>query len=491
MSQNSYRRFSVFYLLLLPAFYLAHGWAENKDIVRLRDVLVLLPVYWSAQILLFGVLWLFFRRIRQAGLGAFILMAVFLFFGYIHDGLKHITGENFISSYRMVLLLLALMISFLFWKLKKHSGHLNKLTQYLNLLLILLLLIDAISILKPAKRIASLQPLPRQNVLPESRPDIYLILTDGYAGEQELNALFGFSNSVFKQALERRGFFVVPGTRSNYNYTAFSMASLLNMDYLPLGTNKYTSESELSVCFPLVRENRFDRFLESAGYKRRNFSVFEIGNDPAAIRSPFFRTADKVLTSATLLSRLNRDVRFQLLTRFQLKSERKRYARYSVDEGNRNAIQMTLEESRKRDSAPRFIYTHLLLPHEPYFYRKDGSENPVEYLLDYQNLRPDLYLEYLQYANGRLLSLIGGILANSERPPVILLLSDHGYRGQNGKGVAPALQFANLNAILLPSRDYRGWYPGISNVNHLRVFLNTQFKQQIPLLRDSTSYLVE
>jgi hypothetical protein len=481
------------YLILLPVFSLCHRWAENPGIVRLRDVLSLLPVYWAAIIIAAIIFCFFYRDVRKGTLASFCVLALFLFFGNIHDGLKMIGGESVFSSYRLLLPLILILLVLVLWVLKRQHGSLSPVVRYLNLLLVILLIIDAINLLRHPQSTPELQPLSgSQQQVPGPLPDIYLIVADGYAGSRELKTYFGFENNDFQKELIQRGFHIVPESRSNYNYTAFSMASLLNMDYLPLKSNHYTDASEQKVSFPLIQKNRFVRYLESAGYKWRNLSIFEIGDEPAAFAAPFFRTGKSVLTSTTLFSRLNRDLRFHLLTRFGWRSELKRYARYSVDEGNRKVMSLTLEESEHHTNTPKFVYTHLLLPHEPYFYKKDGTPNPVEILADYEKLQPDLYVEYLQYANGRLVSLIDGILATSSRPPIILLLSDHGYRSQNVKnGVAAELQFSNLNAILLPSRDYKNWYSGISNVNHLRVLLNTQFGQHIPLIKDSTIYLLE
>ncbi|RYY91071.1 MAG: hypothetical protein EOO11_23245, partial [Chitinophagaceae bacterium] len=323
------------------------------------------------------------------------------------------------------------------------------------------------------------------------RPDIYLVVADGYAGDLALAAQFGFSNKAFKDALAERGFRVLPATRSNYNYTAFSMASLLSMDFLPLPDSRYSADKGRQIAFPLIRQSRFAGFLERAGYQVRNHSVFPVGDSPAAFTIPFFQNGTSVLLLPTLWSRLNRDLRFHLVTRFHLRPELRRLARYEVAEGNEEMMARTLAASRETGAQPRFVYTHLMLPHDPYFYRKDGTPAPVEQLADYRRKDPALYLEYLQYANGRLLALVDGIRAGSARPPVILLMSDHGYRGDATHRVPRDLQFSNLNAVYLPSGNYAAWYPGVSNVNHLRILLNTQFGQQLPLLRDSVSFLEE
>src|ERR1044072_1951722 len=67
-----------------------------------------------------------------------------------------------------------------------------------------------------------------------NRPDIFFIVLDEYSGNTALNQLFHFDNSDFKKQLEQRGFYVAKESLSNYNYTPFSVASILNMKYLDL-----------------------------------------------------------------------------------------------------------------------------------------------------------------------------------------------------------------------------------------------------------------
>ncbi len=66
-------------------------------------------------------------------------------------------------------------------------------------------------------------------------------------------------------------------------------------------------------------------------------------------------------------------------------------------------------------------------------------------------------------------------------------MSDHGYRGN----METSFKFKTLNAIYLTDKNYQGFYDGISNVNQLKVLLNTQFKQQLKMLPDSTIILTQ
>jgi hypothetical protein len=66
----------------------------------------------------------------------------------------------------------------------------------------------------------------------EATPDIYYIILDGYGRADMLQALYGFDNSMFVNALEQRGFVVASESQSNYHRTLLSLSSSLNMQYL-------------------------------------------------------------------------------------------------------------------------------------------------------------------------------------------------------------------------------------------------------------------
>ena len=133
------------------------------------------------------------------------------------------------------------------------------------------------------------------------------------------------------------------------------------------------------------------------------------------------------------------------------------------------------------------------MPHYPYYFDKDGRPYPLKGLVeDATYFSKERYLQYLQYSNAKLLELVDQIQSKSSRPPVILLMSDHGFREfREEEKVDHKYQFMNINAVYLPSKNYDGFYKGMSMVNQFRLVFNKEFKQKLPLLKDSCSYLTE
>jgi hypothetical protein len=130
------------------------------------------------------------------------------------------------------------------------------------------------------------------------------------------------------------------------------------------------------------------------------------------------------------------------------------------------------------------------MPHYAYYFDSLGNKRPSIELTDDFKVNKQAYIQYLVYANKKLLQLVDFIKANSSKPPVIILMSDHGFR-QYPHTVDGNYQFMNLNTVFFPDSNYSGFYPGMTNVNNFRVILNSQFGQKLTMLPDSTSFLKE
>ena len=137
---------------------------------------------------------------------------------------------------------------------------------------------------------------------------------------------------------------------------------------------------------------------------------------------------------------------------------------------------------------PKFIYSHLMLPHFPYYFDSLGHPLPIEKLSGFRRTDVNDYIGYLKYGNKKIVALVDHILSTSPSPPVIMLLSDHGFR-HPGKKIDRKYDFMNLNAVYLPGGNYSLFRDSMSNVNQFRVLFNTCFGLKLPLLKDSTTDL--
>lgn len=483
--------FWLYSLLPLPLFFVLHGYTENFPLIRIEDAAVLLLKYWLATAIIYTIAYLFFRSAQKAVVFAFLLMAFEFFFGSLHDAAQHFL-PSFLLRYTVLLPLIVIGFVALVIYFRRTQRTFRRFTKYTQIVLLIFILIDAVSLgMKFSK------PAPPKAALPAgfracdtcAHPDVYFIIADEYAGQRELQDVFGFDNTPFIEALRSRGFHVSDSTTSNYNYTPFSTASILSMDYLQGIEGHNQSKPDRHLCYEKINRNNVASFFRAQGYELKNYSVFQFGEDLPLAASPFVLTGPDLLTAQTFLSRLDHDVRFNLVTKYKIRSEIKTLGDAELA-SMEELYNRTLEESSQAATRPRFVYTHLMLPHYPYFYDSAGHRTDPEMAIEGHQMDAKAYISYLQYANKKFLSLIDAILAHEKTPPVIIFMGDHGFRHFT-KDIDHRYYFMNLDAVYLPSKNYSAFYPSLSAVNQFRVLLNTEFGQQLPLLKDSTSFLTE
>ena len=74
--------------------------------------------------------------------------------------------------------------------------------------------------------------------------------------------------------LKQNQFYVVENAKTNYNRTQFSMASSLNMNYIPiLVDGLYPKENDSALPIYLVNHNFLFIFLQNKGYSITTFNT--------------------------------------------------------------------------------------------------------------------------------------------------------------------------------------------------------------------------
>jgi hypothetical protein len=369
--------------------------------------------------------------------------------------------------------------------LKKRKRPLLRLAFYLNFLFVLLIVMDAVWLVNKTIRSGKNKTiaLPKEFVACTDcpKPDVYIITADEYAGNKELKDIFHFDDSTFLNQLAERSFHIVSNSSSNYNYTPYSVASTLNMDYLDL--QRTGKQPLLAYTYKTIRDNQFLQFLQYNEYKFYNYSVFDYDGQPALTQETFLPLKTKLITAQTFLSRLEKDMRYHLVT--DLKSERQiRENTYYNRDNNEKLFRLTVKTAEEKIKQSKFVLTHLMMPHYPYYYDKNGNAFPFESLQEGKQYNQHNYIEYLQYSNKKLLELVDHILKNSSAPPVIILMGDHGFRHFSGT-IDTKYYFCNLVSVHLPGNNYTAFTDSLTNINLLRAVLNTSFGQQLPYLRDT------
>jgi hypothetical protein len=481
-----------FFLFLLPLFFVMHGYIENREAMHFAEALLLIAEYTLVSLVIFCIAYIVIPSQRKAALFAFSIMFFHLFFGALHDGLKKLLPTSFLTQYSFVIPFAFVLFLVLLFYFRQSKRTLFRLAVYLNLLFILLIALDMPRLFLTDKKTETQSIVSNASFCDTcEKPDIYLLIADEYADSSSLQQIFSFNNSSFQQALRKRGFHVVEDSRSNYNFTPFAVASLFQMDYLKGIRGRNQDLSDRNKCYQWINSAGILNFFERNGYEIRNHSVFNLANKPTVAPQNYILIGKDMIVSHTFLSRLDRDLRYHLVVTLKLESEINRIS-YFMHHCNQLLLSRLLEEPKRQTPKPRFVYAHLTMPHYPYYFRSNGEPNPIELLQEGQQSRKKEYIEYLQFTNGLLLETIDRILTSSRKPPIILLMGDHGFREfPEGFEKNAPFYYMNLNAVLLPNRNYVPFYNGISTVNQFRALLNASFGQQLPYLKDSSILLYE
>ncbi|MGZ5190752.1 MAG: sulfatase-like hydrolase/transferase [Chitinophagaceae bacterium] len=482
------------YVILLPAFFVLHGYVEYFSFLSLLDAAMLALRYIAFSLAVFLISWLIFRNIRKSGVITAAWMGFYLFFGALYDFLKMYSPVTFLWKYSFLLPTFMLLFFALFIYLWKINRTFLKLTFFLNCLFLVYIMIETgkgiwKSFHPEKQRRNFYTSLPvKQITIPATRkkPDIYFLLFDEYASSKSLRDRYGFKNDI-DSFLTGQKFSVQSNSKSNYNYTPFSIASTLNMEYIPWLDAKDTVNRKMYLeCNPLILENTLLGVLGTNGYHVENLSIFDLAGHPSRIKQSFLPVKTKMIAEATLFPRLYRDFTWYFQTNRWLSKLLENEDVFHHVNNNEYFLAELESISRKKTASPRFIYAHLFMPHTPFVYDANGNKQRIDTVRPYS---PEAYLKYVQYTNTRMKKLVTTLKKHTNGEAVIIIMSDHGFRVPTDEK-HPVWVFQNLNAVYFPGNDYSRLYDSITSVNQFRVVLNTLFDQQLSLLKDSTIYLL-
>ena len=484
----------ILFPFLLPVFFVIHGWQVWYKYIDLADVLSLSGMY----LLLAGALFLLtricVRNNAKAALFSFLLLVLFFFWGYIIDNAKALMPGFFLSRIAVLVpVLLVLTVSLTIWFGRAQQPVRRRIVYYLNLLLLVYIGVDCgimlyrqLTMNKQSK--VQVQALQQAQATGKTGWDVYFIVFDEYGNAASLKQNLGYDNSSIDSFLAAKGFSVQHNSRSNYNLTQFSMASLLNMSYLNgIPADRNIGFEEYNNCVSLISNNQVVKTFTGAGYDFENYSVFGINDQPAIADEFFLPVKTRLITANTFYER-----QMSIYPWWLVRGKSKigfLWERYYFKgfRGN-NRVFEKLENSAKNTAAkPRFIYAHLMLPHPPYYYDSTGKlgELPDIYKAS-KELDPQHYKYSVQYANGKIKSLVNEI--QQKKNAAIIIMGDHGFR-KVVNSPDSALFFSNFNAVYFPDKDYHNLYDSVSNVNMFRIVLNKVLRTQFSLLPDSTILL--
>lgn len=491
-------------LYLFPLFFLLHGYNENFGLIPVRTLFILFIKYIGLVTFVALGCQMLFNATSKAFLFSFFLLCLYFFFGALHDSLKVVGKHSFLKSYSFLFPVLMVLFLIVFIILKRSGPPLYRVQKYvLNLLFFICILeIGSLSYSwltgKGEGNNLAQAPVPllqNVNLAAKDKPDIYFVVFDGYTSSRCLREEFKFDNSNLDSFIKRRGFYIAENSKSNYNVTPFSLASILNFNYLQPGLEKDPVTSRVFIQgIETLKNNQLINFLRKQSYVLKNYGCFDLSNLRSHTLPYFNEIYASQIDNQTLSSRIEKDIGWNFSTKnlftgtFRVPSAYKKSKAYHLFRNQYN-YDCLMNEFSQHDQKPKFVYTHLMLPHEPFYLDADGKEVPDKAIITSEIDLRNGYVAQIQYSNRLLKQLVEKATEPSERERVVIILGDHGFR--NYENVTDReKEFMNLSICYFSDKDYSKMYGTITPVNLFRNVLNKYFNQALPLKKDSSVYLI-
>ncbi|HEV8488516.1 MAG TPA: sulfatase-like hydrolase/transferase [Candidatus Limnocylindrales bacterium] len=328
-----------------------------------------------------------------------------------------------------------------------------------------------------------------------TRPDVYILLLDGHARPDVLREIFGYDETPLLAGLEGRGFEIATQSRTNYALTVQVMAAMFNMRPLheidsvrPL-LDKTSSRPPGAVIRTAINDGPvLERFREEG---------YELVALASSYEEPALRSVDRWIDTGEL-----NEFEVNLFRRTILRPILPIVAPDWVSSSYRSRVENEFDAlgdiAAERGDRPKFVFGHLPSPHAPWVYNADGSprtvldvdamwaETPASTGLDKAALIKG-YAGQVEWVDGRLMEAIDEIVANSARPPVIIVFGDHGsWIGADGGDIR--LRFLPLFAARMPGGN-DPFPDDIDLVNVFPILFDDLFGDDIPLVEGTPSYM--
>lgn len=416
---------------------------------------------------------------------AISVLIVYVFFITLFSGNDTFTfSTNNLFIYLILTLGLFIFGSFCIIKKKYFPNYITRILNILSILLFVTIVsFSTLSELEDPKIFTdkNFEILSLPNVELEFYPDIYYIILDEYAGFDSLNRDFGFDNSSFKYELQKRGFLIPDTNYSNYTYTLISVPSSLNMQYLiHLDEQEKSKNIGVNELNKISKNNLVMKNLDSKNYHIASFYAGSMA--PGSIKYVDEKLCENEHYFNFFKSLINRLVPVSF---------------YQSSESDNRSVEILCTLSQissvtERISKPVFVFAHIIMPHAPYIFDKNGDLITYDQNLDLFS-KKKLYIGQLEFTNNQIIQIIDSILEKSKNPPVIIIHSDHGERTgidfDNPTDNMIHQGFNNLNAIYLPNKnlDYLNGY--FTQVNTFRIVFNEYFNSDFELLPDEQYWL--
>lgn len=299
------------------------------------------------------------------------------------------------------------------------------------------------------------------------RPNIYWIITDEYAGLEELQKYYHYDNTPFYDTLRSMGFTVSQNSWNWQSSTYVILGDILRMGY---GQSDEEADRKLvadpeAPLWQLLRRLGYQLYEAESAAKfglpdrvGKHFSVYI----PETAQGD---TVVSLLLRSSILFTWEEEIASALLPK---------QAKLSVKERVLNVFDWAENPESVRGDQRTFTAVYIRYPHSPYDVNEFGKSVPRKQRKDVMN--KELYLGQLLFTT-RHLEQVCRSLVSADPDSIIILQSDHGQRHVANVTYLDTTNI--LNAVYFRGKPLEG-IEGVNGMNTWFTVLRTQFGLQIP-----------
>jgi len=488
------KRYLVLHPFLFAIYPILSLYSHNIVDTSLDETYIPTAISVSCCLVILALLTMISKDIHKSGLLASLTVLLFFSYGLVYDAIQGTSiGSLEIGRHRFLLLAYATCLLTGVVVVVRIQSRQRNVTSLLNIIAASLIVVTILGILKSGFS-ATPYASDRESGVPGDwtdsrpspghRPDIYYIILDGYAGSTILENMFGHDNQSFLDSLRDRGFLVQSHGRSNYAATSLSLASSLNMEYINYLSDQVPANSDdRTIPIEMIQRNQAMLFLKSRGYESIHFD------------SGWGTTRNNIYADLTIQCGQWSEFQIVLINTTLLNV----FSKYYIGEPLRERILCMfseLAEIQHKTHAPRFVFAHIVAPHPPYVFGRNGEPiaeselkmNEAVYWKD-----RGAYIDQLVFINDKIEALLDTLLSESTEPPIIIVQGDHGSSCTGGRRTEPTDMLVRermsiLNAYYLPNQSNPSRYESITPVNTFRLILNDYLGADFSLLEDVSYY---
>lgn len=478
-SMNRNKLISFFAFIITGVFPIIFLYAQNIQEAYFKDMIEPIGVFILIGIVAAFLFYLFTRGFEVSFFSASIFIICFANYSSIEKLIRSVLPDLRYWHIVPILIVVLFHIAFIMKSQKKLNliNNLNKLLLIsfggliaFNIVMALPTIVKKIQINKTETLVASLEKPVIENSDIKKR-NIYYIILDEYASFNSIKKYYDYDPSEFVTKLENLGFNISYTTRNDSHQTYTVTGNLLNLDYVVVNEMLHDEKFKF-------RENPYlFRLLDQYDYKIYNYSDVikwngEWGGDLKQVSSSESNAFSYMVYSNSAL--------------YPFVSEKNNVGGAGVSALEYEHIKMVtaqlnaLEKMGQTKEFPVFNYVHMVCPHQPFIFDRQGNLPPVSESENWDN--PQYYLDQYIYISNRISNIVENIVKNDPEA-IIILQSDHGARQAKDKE-GNKISFEEMTNVL--NCVYYGGetleIEGQSGVNTLRIIFNKLFNMDMPIL---------